>query len=517
MTKNLFLQVCEELHIPHTCSYTNQQFEEHPYKHSLFGLHSLLAEYGIESKGVRFNDKEDAFPNLKVPFLAQVSDDLVLVKSIATNKISYQWYDDVIHITHKQFLSAWSGVALLLYPNKDASEPLYKEHRRVELTQAIKRWGCVACAITILGIAVILRAPQFSLLTILLFILNIIGLYLGYLLLLHQQNLSNAVGDSLCNILKHTTCTNLLDSPAAKAVYGISWSEIGTAYFGVNTIVLILFPNADLILALFSFATFGYIVWSLWYQRFRAHVWCVLCLMVQGVFILQATISLIFIRFSSLGDDVKARTLSFLAVSLLYVASTLSIHFLLAVISKARQAELWRNVFYNFKLRREIFDCLLQKEKHYEVETASSIRFGNPNAAYHLTILTNPYCNPCATMHTHISGMSLNDCCVSIVFTSFGKKYDRVCRLLIAAYQQLGAESAWQLYGKWYTGGLAKDESFFKNLNLDDTTKSVKNEYSKHIEWRKQTGFSATPTILVNGYRMPRPYSIEDFKKLVIT
>ena len=318
-------------------------------------------------------------------------------------------------------------------------------------------------------------------------------------------------------MLKHTTCTNLLDSPAAKAAYGISWSEIGAAYFGVNSIVLILFPNAYLIIALFSFATLGYIVWSLWYQRFRAHVWCVLCLMVQGVFILQTTISLIFIRFSSLEDDVKARTLSFLAVSLLYVATTLSIHFLLAVISEARQAEQWRSLFRNFKLRREIFDCLLQREKHYEVETTSSIRFGNPNADYHLTILTNPYCNPCAKMHARLSGINLSNCCVSIVFTSFDKEYDKVCFLLIAAYQQLGAESAWQLYGKWYTGGLAKDESFFENLNLDDTTKSVKNEYCQHIEWRKQTGFSATPTVLVNGYRIPRTYSIEDFKKLVIT
>lgn len=517
MAKNLFLKVCEELHIPHTSSYTNQQFEEHPYKYTLFGLYSLLTEYGVESKGVRFNEKETAFSHLKVPFLAQISDDLVLVKSVTASKVSYQWYDDTIYTSHKQFLSAWSGVALLLSTNKSASEPQYKEHRRIEQTQAIKRWGSVVCAIAILGIAVILRIPQYSLLTVLLFMLNVAGIYLSYLLLLHQLKLSNEVGDKLCNMLKHTTCTNLLDSPAAKAIYGISWSEIGAAYFGVNILVLILFPDAVIILALFSIAALGYTIWSLWYQRYRAHVWCLLCLMVQGIFIFQAIISLIFIHLSSLGYDVKAQILSFLIVSLLYASTVLSIHLLLAVISKARQAELWRSNFRNFKLRREIFDCLLQKEKYYETETASSLRFGNPNAAYHLTILTNPYCNPCAKMHAHISGISLNDCCISIVFTSFGKKYDRACLFLIAAYQQLGAENAWQLYDQWYTGGLARDESFFEGLNLDETTNSVKKEYSQHIEWRKQTGFSATPTVLVNGYRIPRTYSIEDFKKLVIT
>ncbi|MBQ8051870.1 MAG: thioredoxin domain-containing protein [Bacteroidaceae bacterium] len=514
MAKNLFVKICEELHIPFTCSYTNRKFEEHPYKHTLYGLHCLLAEYGVESEGIRFNNKEVVLSDLKTPFIAQVSGDLVLVTSITADEISYHWYDTAIHISHEQFKGVWSGVILLLSHTDNAGEPHYKEHHRAEKIQALKIGGDICSVIIILSIAAILHASQYSLSTLILFILNLVGFYLSYLLLQRQLNKSNNVANRLCNLLKHTTCTNLLDTPAAQAVGGISWSEIGEAYFTVNLLVLLFSPDAVPILEVFSFAALGYTAWSLWYQRFRAHAWCTLCLMVQGIFILQAITSFVFISspFAKIGI-----LLSFFIVFLLYTIATLSIHLLLAVVSKAHQTEQCRRNFNNFKLRREVFDSILQKEKRFEVEANPSIRFGNPNAPYRLTVLTNPYCNPCATMHARLSSINLTMCCVQFVFSSFGKKYDHVCRLLIAIYQQLGEETAWQLYGKWYTGGMTKRYLFFKNLNLDDTADTVTKEYSQHIEWRKQTGFSATPTVLINGYHIPRTYSIEDFKKIVIT
>ncbi|MDE5561301.1 MAG: hypothetical protein K2J00_05795, partial [Bacteroidaceae bacterium] len=87
----------------------------------------------------------------------------------------------------------------------------------------------------------------------------------------------------------------------------------------------------------------------------------------------------------------------------------------------------------------------------------------------------------------------------------------------IAAYMQLGIDRAWQLYGEWYKSGKSRRESFFDDLDLDDMADAVKAEYHRHVEWREQCGFSATPTILVNGYRMPSVYNIKDFKIIIST
>lgn len=87
MAKNLFLQLCEELQIPHTRTYTNRTFDEHPYKYTLYGLSRMLEDYGVESRGVRFHDKESALTQLETPFVAQVSGDLALISHITGESV----------------------------------------------------------------------------------------------------------------------------------------------------------------------------------------------------------------------------------------------------------------------------------------------------------------------------------------------------------------------------------------------------------------------------------------------
>ena len=517
MAKNLFLQLCEELHIPHTRTYTKRTFDEHPYKYTLYGLSRMLSDYGVRNRGVHFDDKGSALAELDTPFVAQVSGDLALVTLITEDEVTYRWHGEYVRVLHEQFLSIWSGVALLVDPSDEAEEPDFEEHHRAERIQYAKEWGA-AGSIALGLVCLFLLAPHFSLFGLCLFTLNILGLYVCYLLILRQLKIASSTADRLCNLLKHSTCTDLLDTPASKAAFGISWNEVGTAYFGVNALVLLFMPSALPMLALLAFGAVGYSAWSLWYQRFRAHVWCPLCLLVQTVFIVQALVYLVFlgnkvVSFDSVFHwETLARVLFLLSS---YFEATLCLHLALSVIAQARQAKQWKYSYRNLKLREEVFEFLLQKEPHYETSADSCIRFGNPDARYRLTILTNPYCNPCATMHRRLHGLIHQDCCIEFVFTSFGPEYESVSRLMVAAYFQLGAARAWQLYAEWYAGGKTRQEAFFEGLGLDADSEVVTEEYRRHTQWREQTGLSATPTLLVNGHRMPKEYQIEDFIDLL--
>lgn len=518
MAKNLFLQLCEELQIPHTRTYTNRKFDEHPYKYSLFGLSRMLGDYGVESRGVRFHDKESALTQLETPFVAQVSGNLALISHITGEEVSYRWYGEDVRVPQEQFLRIWSGVALLVAPGEEAGEPDFAVHHHAERIQRLKKWGAAGCIALGLVCCLFLRAPHFSLFTPGLFILNLLGLYVSYLLLLRQLKIASSTADRLCNLLKHSTCTDLLETPASKAAFGISWSEVGAAYFGVNALMILFMPSALPMLALPAFGALGYSAWSLWYQRFRAHAWCPLCLLVQAVFILQALVYLISSRFREISFDavslseVLARSLLLLSS---YLSATLCLHLALPVIAQARQAEQWKYNYRNLKLREEVFGFLLQKEPHYETTADSCIRFGNPDARFHLTVFTNPYCNPCAAMHGRMSGLIHQDCSIKFVFTSFGSDYERVSRLMVTTYLQLGAARAWTIYEEWYAGGKSRQEAFFEELGLDADSEEVAEEYRRHTQWREQTGLSATPTLLVNGYQMPKEYQIEDFIDLL--
>ncbi len=515
MQKNLFLQLCEVLHMPHTLSYTNRLFEEHPYKYTLFGLSRLLAEYGIESQGFRFSDKLEALSSLEVPFVAQVSDDLVIVSAIDTSQVVYLWHEETIHLPHEQFAAIWSGVVLLVASSERAGEPELSAHRRAEQVQRMKIWGAALFLILLSLTGLYRQWNQVSLLLLFALLLNAVGLFVGYLLLLRQLRVASTTADRLCNLLKHRTCTDLLDTPASKAAFGISWSEVGTAYFATNLLLLLFCADTLSALLLLSIASLGYVVWSLWYQRFRAHTWCALCLLVQAVLFLQGTLALCVLPSASLPSDTS------LVASLafhfsLFASSTLLLHLSLPVVAQARQAKSSKRVLRSLKLREEIFETLLQREAYTEVTAEDShLLFGHPDASVRVTVLTNPYCNPCAAMHRRMADLRRTDCCLQFVFTSFGPDHERTSLLLTAAYLQLPPEEAWQLYNDWYAEGKMQGEQFFEQWHLDAGSDAVREEYERHRSWQQRKGFTSTPTILVNGHRLPPTYRMEDFVELM--
>ena len=56
---------------------------------------------------------------------------------------------------------------------------------------------------------------------------------------------------------------------------------------------------------------------------------------------------------------------------------------------------------------------------------------------------------------------------------------------------------------------------FFNDLHLDMTNPAIEYEFQKHESWKEKTQLRATPTILVNGYKLPDNYKIEDLRYFI--
>jgi protein-disulfide isomerase len=63
-------------------------------------------------------------------------------------------------------------------------------------------------------------------------------------------------------------------------------------------------------------------------------------------------------------------------------------------------------------------------------------------------------------------------------------------------------------------GGKNRKEEFFKIHAVNTESEVVTNEFERHLAWIDKTGLRATPTILVNSYKLPDNYKIEDLKYL---
>jgi len=102
--------------------------------------------------------------------------------------------------------------------------------------------------------------------------------------------------------------------------------------------------------------------------------------------------------------------------------------------------------------------------------------------------------------------------CIQYIFSAFNENLEYANRFFIAIYLERGSEAAWQLYSDWFEKGKALQEAFFIDLKLDMTNPAIEDEFQKHRSWKDQTQLRATPTILVNGYKLPDNYKIEDLQ-----
>ena len=158
------------------------------------------------------------------------------------------------------------------------------------------------------------------------------------------------------------------------------------------------------------------------------------------------------------------------------------------------------------KANDELFKTLLIQQPYYEVNSSDSniffspSPFGRDGVGLTITILTNPFCNPCAKMHARVDKLlreTNKNICIQYIFSAFNKDLEYASRYFIAAYLQKGSEAAWQIYTEWFEKGKALKEAFFHDLNLDMTNPAIEVEFQKHESWKAKTQLRATPTIIV--------------------
>ena len=159
--------------------------------------------------------------------------------------------------------------------------------------------------------------------------------------------------------------------------------------------------------------------------------------------------------------------------------------------------------------------ALLFKQPFFDVDKASfQILFGNKNADILITILTNPHCVPCGEMHRKLSEILRDEnskFCIQYIFSSFGEEFDESSKFLIATYLNQPLSETCRIYHEWFTLGRANRYSFFKKYKVP-IDENCMNEFNRHNEWKTNSKLNATPTVLVNGYKLPQHYHIEDIR-----
>lgn len=509
---NIFSFFLKRIKIKHTQYYADKLFNEHPHKNNLYGLSDMLTVYGIKNAGFRIESKEEIY-NVTSPFIAYAGGSFVLVDAINLEQTNYYWNGKTISLATSDFLKIWSGIFLVAEPDEQSIEPDYQRHKFTEIVNKAKNYVAgVSLASAFLIACITTRVyAHIDLLVLIMLLLNLAGIYIGYLLLLKHLHIKGGYGDKICSLFKQADCNNILESDAASLFGIISWSEIGLSYFISNVIIILIFPQLTVWMAFINIFALPYSFWSIWYQRFKAKQWCPLCLMVQ---ILMWSIFVVNLCKGFIGVPVFD-VLQIGITACVYIIPLLAIHTLAPLVINKRLIVQVTQEINSLKANEKVFTTLLREQIRYDVSPDySHVFLGNPSESLFVTVLTNPHCNPCAHMHERIGIFLKNNPQIQVqyIFSSFASKLEISARYLIAVYLQKNQEERESIYNEWFKSGKMNKEAFFLKYPVDINNDAVTEEFNLHKAWIQMSKFRSTPTLLVNGYKLPVNYKIEDLK-----
>lgn len=501
--------------VKYTESYLHKLAQTHPNKNNMLGLKQVLDVYGIETEGVKYDDK--LLAELVFPCILHISGGFVVGKDLENDTITYIYEDTEVKKGVEDFCHIWTGHALL--PTGDFStaiEPNYASNRKAEVIKLTGKTLLWILPVFIWGMIFFSSLQNISFYSCIDTILEWIGLLLCYFLMEKQIFRKSNYGDKVCSAFHLNNCNDVLFSDKAK-VGILSWSEIGFGYFAARLICRIIIPEAQLALALIGWISMLYGIWSLWQQLKVLHNFCLLCTLVQVVVWTIGVMDMCAITHGV--SDFYSFVFDFILVESIIVLSILFTHVVASYYNseKERMDAIWK--LNSFKADENVFLTKLHKQEYYETSVEDScILFGNKNSKMHITILSNPHCNPCAKMHKRVESLLKSDgdkLCVQYIFTSFNEELEESSRFLIASYLQLDIQTSQSVFHQWFDGEKDNAKEYMEQVTVNTKSQDVEIELAMHKNWGNMTGLRATPTILVNGYLLPDGYEIEDLPFLI--
>ncbi len=537
--QSILHSLLSQLKVPFTDVYLNELIKNHPNSGNMLGVSDILYQYNVANISVKIDNSD--FQKLDPPFLAQINltthAEFAVVTDIDNTVVKYlSEKGSEIKLLITDFLKQWTGIVLLPETSEKSYEKDLIINRRKQFFARLRLPFIITFLLVLIfwlayrNFAIVsIPSISYSILTL----LYITGCTVSILLLIQTIDKDNPLVNKICALANtNSHCNDVLESPAAKLFGIISWSEVGFVFFVGNLLCLLFVPQVKDLMFWFNVAALPYTVWSVYYQGKVAKQWCVFCLSIQAllwlcfIVLLTTGISFDLLNLMNISSDYLLRSI------LCFSLPVIVLWFTVPFIKKAHLLSPVMRELNKIKANENIFEAVLKTQKKVEInENVKRIVFGNPDAAFEITMVTNPYCGPCARMHQKLEAllMQYNDFLrLNIIyavgnydadddkrFKSFVERKNQAIKVLTGIYLKYGPEQSLRIYKEWYADAQKDIESFIKTYPVDIKNAKVEKIISVHNQWCQMVNIEATPTLYINGSELPDWYNVEDLKYFI--
>jgi len=207
-----------------------------------------------------------------------------------------------------------------------------------------------------------------------------------------------------------------------------------------------------------------------------------------------------------------------LSLALLFIAPLVIWYFISDTIKKAKVSQFATSALSRIKNDPAIFNALLEKQDEIgELPKNLGIIIGDENAKHRIVKICNPHCGPCAKMHVKLEQLlaQVKDVSVQIIFNTplntKDRRYLPTKHLLAIANSGKANHSLNHALDDWYTAPVKLYDAFAEKYPVDNLEDERLDACIKTMsDWCNHHNIAATPTVYIDGYKLPKNYSIDE-------
>jgi hypothetical protein len=507
-TVTKFLQF-QKIHISKI--YVEKIISSHPDYPSLLSIADAFERLGIDYSAWKISKEqlsETAFPYL-LP-ISNGEGDILFVKSKKDLN------------NNEEKLNNWEGIIVKTEGAKEIND---KKNRELYQKEAINKILFILLMGTISLALLLPFLRSFSAIHFILFGLSIIGLLVGYLLIAKDLGVQYESVESFCNSGKNTSCDRILNSEDAKILGFLKFSDAVFIYFTFQSITLSFSAYSTdsaasllLILLCMSALSIPVVLFSFYYQYFKVKVWC------NAVLILQ--LPLLFLLATQTSSP-EVHLTELIGSAFLLVILVAVILLIKAVLIRAREVDNAHSINNRVKNSISVFTHLLSQERKVDITPfQNEILIGKPDAVIKITMASNLYCNPCRDQHEKLAELiSIYPQAINLTIRFLNTSQDSTNAITPNQYilqywknnilnKQDESKETERLIHKWFK---LMDLNLFKIYyplqgSIDESVQALE---KIHSNWFRESQISHTPTLFINGLKMPKYYSTDDLAVLL--
>ncbi|MFC6101243.1 vitamin K epoxide reductase family protein [Olivibacter domesticus] len=512
----VLVSLIKRLKIPVSTTTIEKELTNHPKHPSLLTISDCLTKWKIPHEIYKLQKTDVNFEELYYPFLAHLEGDearIILVQSVENDKLSY--YDEknrkcTMPLDH--FLNLWSGVIVYAEKDKTSGEREYLNSTIEALIKKLSFPVLISVLFLLVCISIIPNILHLSFLGVL--ISKALGIVVTSLLLIYSVNKNNKLVRQICSINKESSCNSILSSPSSKVFSWLSWAEVGWFYFSGSFFCMVIAPESLNFLRVLNIACLPFTFYSLIYQ-INLKQWCFLCCSVLVILWSE----FLFFNFPYQAITINFGFLTYLKIVLSFLFPLAFWYFLKPFFQSSIKKTVLDKQLKLFKNNYAIFNAFLKSQNKLVTNDLEAVTLGNPVADTIITMVSNPFCGPCASAHRQLEDWisERNDIQLRVIFATKEEANNtgtEVAKHFLALNRLSNKDVLREALNDWYSnklkdyGSLREKYPVVLEPNLDKVS-------DLHKAWCKAADVLYTPTILINGYKLEQPYQIADVKYML--